>query len=193
MYSKKELFSKRQEWNKQSGATSRRPRHEDFGREGSTAPSVKVNASALFGNSRGGNGLTGLQFDRNARNRQVQQVLQQNAAPVAGGLFGSNSSAVPPPPAPAVYASQAPQHSFGGTSRMMARKSAPGGPVMYRSEEKEEEIDYSDEDMGFGLFDDGPSGSAPKQLTFEEGAWEESGMTTVSKHRRYILRLNRLT
>ena len=40
-------------------------------------------------------------------------------------------------------------------------------------EEREEESD----EMGFGLFGDLDDG--PRPLLFEEGAWEESGMTTV--------------
>lgn len=44
----------------------------------------------------------------------------------------------------------------------------------------EEEVD---DDMGFGLFDDGPAASSARpdanSLVFEEGAWEESGMTTT--------------
>lgn len=61
---------------------------------------------------------------------------------------------------------------------------------MRRIEQQEDLIDYSDEDLGYGgdgddnrysdqakLFGGVPD--APQSLTFEEGAWEESGLTTT--------------
>ncbi|KAH6713997.1 hypothetical protein BKA61DRAFT_575977 [Leptodontidium sp. MPI-SDFR-AT-0119] len=51
------------------------------------------------------------------------------------------------------------------------------GTSHFLREEKSVEDEEEDEDMGFGLFDDGTP--APKSLTFEEGAWEETGMTTT--------------
>jgi len=111
----------------------------------------------------------------------VQNVLFQNAAPQQFSLFGANSSAVPPPPAAAMS-------SFGGApdghknrlfgapvSRSMAMSKRRGD---VEEQEEEENIDYSDEDMGYGLFD-GENEPGAKPLVFEEGAWEESGMTTV--------------
>jgi len=108
-------------------------------------------------------------------------VLNQNAIPYSGGVFGANSSAAPPPPAQAMYGGAPQAAGLFGSRSLMARKSAPGGPVIESEEYMREEADESDDDMGFGLFDDDAPAGAPKPLVFEEGAWEESGMTTVSE------------
>lgn len=192
LYSRKELNAKRAEHSRSTGTASQKPRGEIFGREGSSAPVVKVglfSKPTLFGNT------DSCEYNRDSRNRQVQHVLNQNSAPVQNSLFGANSSAIPPPPM-AASAFGAPRYEAArggglfGSSVMNARRSAPGGRA--EEHEEEEKIDYSDEDMGFGLFD-GDTPSATKPLVFEEGAWEESGMTTVSFTICYTVTMGILT
>jgi ribosomal protein L12E/L44/L45/RPP1/RPP2 len=99
------------------------------------------------------------------------------------------------------YAPAAPQPSFGGFSATLGAQptnlfggimssAAPRALAVHREEysrqrgQEEQEQEESDEDCGFGLFDvDAPSGgrgsAEPNSIVFEEGAWEESGLTTT--------------
>ncbi|KAH9209618.1 hypothetical protein DL95DRAFT_413728 [Leptodontidium sp. 2 PMI_412] len=87
-------------------------------------------------------------------------------------MFGSvQAAAVPPPPAGGLFSSMS--RSRGVESEAYDAR----GTSHFLREEKSVEDEKEDEDMGFGLFDDGTP--APKSLTFEEGAWEETGMTTT--------------
>lgn len=193
LYSTRELSSKRAEYSKQIGATSQKPRHENFGWEGS-APGAKV----CYLPSTKLAALTNLsqQSSKATRNRNVQQVLNQYNTNSAFSNFASNSSALPPPQLQemALMQGYAPHQArgglFGGAPQAAAAfgvpsqqsglfGAAPAGlkraaPSGFHADESVEEDD--DEDMGFGLFGE----PANKPLVFEEGAWEESGMTTVS-------------
>lgn len=86
-------------------------------------------------------------------------------------MFGSVQAAAVPPLAGGLFGSMS--RSRGVESEAYDAR----GTSHFLREEKSVEDEEEDEDMGFGLFDDGTP--APKSLTFEEGAWEETGMTTT--------------
>lgn len=97
--------------------------------------------------------------------------------------FGPCSSAAASQPAPAGGLFGGQGGGFGSSlfgSRAENEQRRVGAQAT-RYHEKQVEAEEDDEDMGFGLFDDGPAypGQDVNSLVFEEGAWEESGMTTT--------------
>lgn len=179
LFSRRELRAKQMEHHLKQGGGAQKNRSEIFGYESSAA---KPKAKAR-------------------RNDEIANVLQSHAAPMPYNGFGdlSNTVAVPQP-----FRNSA---AGGGGSLFGTRAAAAGQPStgglfgnapQYQSQsmvmpegaptarhrrvhdreymDLEEEKGEDDEDMGFGLFDD----EGPKPLMFEEGAWDESGMTTVS-------------
>ncbi|KAH7317289.1 hypothetical protein BKA65DRAFT_542010 [Rhexocercosporidium sp. MPI-PUGE-AT-0058] len=87
-------------------------------------------------------------------------------------MLGSvQAAAVPRPPASGLFGSMS--RSRGVESEAYDAR----GTSHFLREENSVEDEEEDEDMGFGLFDDGTP--APKSLIFEDGTWEETGMTTT--------------
>ncbi|TVY92839.1 Protein F37C4.5 [Lachnellula willkommii] len=92
------------------------------------------------------------------RSREVQEVVNRHSHPVPAA-FGTQSARQPNP--------------FGEI-----RPEAAGLFGSSHAVPQQKDTEESDEEMGFGLFDeDGPPAS--NSLEFEAGAWEESGMTTT--------------
>ncbi|RFU28444.1 hypothetical protein B7463_g7875, partial [Scytalidium lignicola] len=92
-----------------------------------------------------------------------------NPAPVVGALFGASN---PVPPPPALPAAVAPQQAM---QTQDTRLFASGGTVRNRINPTYE----SEEDDEGALYDAATLAHQEPALTFEEGAWEESGMTTT--------------
>ncbi|PVH70601.1 hypothetical protein DL98DRAFT_521519 [Cadophora sp. DSE1049] len=158
LFSQHELQAKQKEWSQTKGDHNQKPRWELFGRDDSSR-----NAFLAQQNQQ-------VAAKKSARLNQAQNMLNRTSHAMPQ-MFGSVQAAAAPPPAGGL---------FGGVSRARRVESesyeATGGSRFLREEEKEESED-DEEEMGFGLFDDGTP--APKSLTFEEGAWEETGMTTT--------------
>ncbi|KAL5325568.1 hypothetical protein ACEPPN_006695 [Leptodophora sp. 'Broadleaf-Isolate-01'] len=163
LFSQYELQAKQKEWNQTKGDQNQKPRYELFGRDDSSRDAWLAQQSQAEAKK------------KSARRVQAQNVFSRTSN-ITPQMFGS--SAMPPAPAPAA--------SFGGGGeaaryRRAADHSEEGfgrvGGSRFLREEAEVEQSEDDEEMGFGLFDGGSA--APKSLTFEEGAWEETGMTTT--------------
>ncbi|KAH7309278.1 hypothetical protein BKA65DRAFT_519538 [Rhexocercosporidium sp. MPI-PUGE-AT-0058] len=162
LFSQHELSAKQKEWNQTKGDQHQKPRWELFGRDDSSRDVWLAQQNQVEAKK------------KSERLYQAQNILKRtnNLTPQ---MFGS--SAVPPPPAAA---------SFGGMAGVSRhRQAADYEPADSRRShsrflDMEAEVDdlgSDNEAMGFGTFDNGPA--APKSLTFEEGAWEETGMTTT--------------
>ena len=92
----------------------------------------------------------------------------------------SIAAAAPPPPAPAGAGLFGMSRAFSSAKPDARYRSAVASNM--QEESKEAEVDYSDEDMGFGLFDDDlqydPTIEASEQrLAHQESTWEEAGLT----------------
>lgn len=176
LFSQRELRAKRNEYSSKQGwgATNR---HEVFGYE---APAAKPRAKTV-------------------RNNEVTNVLNNYSAPMPHSMFGNHSSTAPvgntfgsAGGGGGLFGSSAAAGGlFGNNPGGNLQSSAPARHGAERSRrvlsheeyDVEEEREEDDDDMGFGLFDD----DGPKPLVFEEGAWEESGMTTVSYNCAFFL------
>lgn len=161
LFSNYELQAKHTEWHTQSGG-QQKPREQIFGKDNSSRNTfgAMVQANSLAKKTR----LTA----------QINQMVSQQPTYQSSALFGNG----PPPPAAAGFAESS------SYNPSFARKShARNGNTFFGAGDEDKDDDESDEDMGFGCFDATGSKSAPesvnKSLTFEEGAWEESGMTTT--------------
>ena len=171
LLSQKEIRAKQVEYNSKTGNTSQKPRWEVFGRD--SAPIVHVGHH--FRNSRIVAESNLSMQAKKSRRRQVDEVMNNYSAPMPAAYFGTTSSTAP---IGGGYGSGGPQlqrvMDHGGEPQYFARRAMDVGGYAAREEAEDEDMD--DEEMGFGLFD---SDDGPKPLVFEEGAWEESGMTTV--------------
>ncbi|KAF8854047.1 hypothetical protein BDZ45DRAFT_677222 [Acephala macrosclerotiorum] len=165
LFSSYELDAKKKEWNQSTGEQSQKPRWEVFGRDNSSR-----NAYVEQEQRR-------VQQKKAERSKEAAQYVTAHSRIAPAGLFGMGQQ------------SQSSRGGRFGSSAPQPSAHSGGGGEMYRSagpaayygghggEEAKEESEQCDEDMGFGLFDEGEA--APKSLTFEEGAWEESGLTTT--------------
>jgi len=154
-----EIAAKQKEWSTTTDQ-AQKPRVELFGRDNSVQNTWAAEQANMFAQKQA------------KRNQQVQQVISSHSRPMpqtfgfgasntnasSGGLFGSSST----------------NANLAQPSR---RSAVLSGSARFMNEEAEKE--ESDEDMGFGCFDDGDVTPAPNSLAFEAGAWEESGMTTT--------------
>jgi len=157
LFSQHELQAKQREWSQTKGDQNQKPRWELFGRDDSSR-----NALIAQQNQQ-------VMAKKSARLNQAQNMLSRNTNSMPQ-MFGSvQAAAAPPPPAGGLFGAVSRARRADAEERYEAT-------ACYSREEKEESED-DEEAMGFGLFDDGTP--APKSLTFEEGAWEETGMTTT--------------
>lgn len=167
LFSQHELEAKQKEWSQSTGEATQKPRHEIFGRDSSSQDAYYVEQSRR------------LESKKEQRQVQVTSLFGASQPQAAaafgsgvqnrGGLFGGSVQAQ-------YYAP--PERS----SMAMSKKSKNYRSSRRDIESKEEEDESEDdEDMGFGLFDDGVAGpgAGPQSLTFEQGAWEETGLTTT--------------
>jgi hypothetical protein len=171
LMSQYEQNMKRKEWNENSNQ-SQKPRNLLFG--------VDMNAQ---------NEYVQVHHRREAakvqeRGEALNQLQSKNAfLSQSAFAFGQNSSAAAAalaPQATGYYSDNIGGGLFGSSAQphLSRTRRALGG-----YEQEKAETEEVDEDMGFGLFDGlaAPSGPPPdvNSLVFEEGAWEESGMTTT--------------
>ncbi|KAE8441993.1 hypothetical protein EG329_004119 [Mollisiaceae sp. DMI_Dod_QoI] len=159
LFSTTELDAKKKEWHQSTGEQSQKPRWEIFGRDNSSR-----NAYLAGEQQR-------VQQKHAKRATAAAQYVSKNSLPAPSGLSGMGQSNWAPG---AFFGSARPQshadlppQSY--QSRRRERRWSPG--------EEEEEKEEEDQDEGFGLFEE--DNNAPQSLTFEEGAWEESGLTTT--------------
>lgn len=173
LFSDSELQAKHNEWNNTTGGQAQKPRWEIFGKDNSSRDAYTVERDEI------------LVAKKKKRQANIQQVAWNNShmpqQPVSTLGFGSAA-----PGGGSFGATPHQQEMTRGGGRfgssiasasLAARRSMPPPTNRFLREEDEEEKEESDENAGFGLFDDGEP--HPKSLTFEEGAWEESGMTTT--------------
>ena len=173
LMSQHELNMKRTEWNANANQ-AQKPRNQLFG--------VDMSSQKEYVEE---------QLRRHAakiveRGEKLDQLASKSTALSQSAVqFGmhSNAAAAPPPaPSGGLFG------GFGG-SRLFASSAQPAAhsgfqtqSTGYAYQEKALAAEEEDENMGFGLFDE-PTSSGPRQdinsLVFEEGAWEESGMTTT--------------
>lgn len=159
LFSQLELEAKQKEYRNTATEQAQKPRWDLFGKDNSTRNAYIAEEAMRIKSKK-----------KRIHARTTEVYSQQSQQPVTQpfGAMAYASSAMAAPPAGGLFGSALnPQY----TGVEMARRSV--GMVHNTGEEEAEE---SDDDMGFGLIDDGP---APKSLTFEEGAWEETGMTTT--------------
>ncbi|CZR69479.1 uncharacterized protein PAC_19379 [Phialocephala subalpina] len=163
LFSSYELDAKKKEWNQSTGEQSQKPRWEIFGRDNSSR-----NAYVEQEQRR-------VQKKKEERSKEAAQYVTAHSRIAPAGLFGMGQQ------------NQSSNGGFFGSAQAQSDRaggSAPryrsAGPAAYYGthggEETREEQEESDE-QGFGIFDEDEP--APKSLTFEEGAWEESGLTTT--------------
>lgn len=150
LFSSYELKEKQNDWSK-SNLQMQKPRHELFGRD------AYGNVSTTDIHARFSQKPTSQAQQSNSYQPQANATwlgFGQNAT-VAGSssLFGAPRSVPPPPAAPL----------------------APAGPAWDRNDNDESAL----EESALGLGDDVTLAQAEQALTFDEGAWEESGMTTT--------------
>jgi hypothetical protein len=171
LFSESERLAKQQEWSKNTGGQVQKPRAEIFGLDGSS----NNNASSMTSQKKN-------------REAQVQEVISNHLRPPQaqvqsaglfgnlagpGGGFGSSASA---------QVQNQPYRSSHGMPSVRAKRGGSTNRFLHAEAEVEEEEDaYIQEDRAGGfeggelsLFDD-----QPQSLTFEEGAWEETGLTTT--------------
>jgi hypothetical protein len=156
LFSESERLAKQKEWSQSTGEQVQKPRGEMFGRDNNTNYA----------------GLPGSRAKMAKRAAHVEQVINSHSRPMPSQAFGQA------PPAGG-------ERSFGVLGSSVPAQTAEAwrsnALSTHRSRRQDESvIDYSDEgeeeSPGFELFD---AGQQPKTLTFEEGAWEETGMTTT--------------
>ena len=175
LFSDSERLAKQQEWSKHTGEQTQKPRSEIFGVDGSSNNAAPSWQSA----------------ERHRDVVPVQAALSNHAGPVqSASMFGATQTRASP--AGGLFGNLAGSAGgFGSTGQaqtislcaptMAARRSS----VMPRAkmskkreavgeEELNDELYSSDQDLDLSLFDD-----QPQSLTFEEGAWEETGMSTT--------------
>ncbi|KAG4434543.1 hypothetical protein IFR05_009984 [Cadophora sp. M221] len=162
LFSQYELQAKQKEWSQTKGDQNQKPRWELFGRDDSSRDAWLAQQNQAEAKK------------KSARLVQAQNVYSRTSN-IAPQMFGS--SAMPPAPAAASFG------NVGGSARHRTVDHSEesfrrgGGNRYLRDTEVDEEESEDDEEMGFDAFADGTA--APKSLTFEEGAWEETGMTTT--------------
>jgi Domain of unknown function (DUF4139)/N-terminal domain of unknown function (DUF4140) len=169
LFSESERLAKQQEWSKNTGGQVQKPRAEIFGLDGST------------------NNASSWPSQKKSREVQIQQVISSHSRPPqaqAAGLFGNIGG-----PGGGFGSSAPAQSESYRSSHIMPSvraKHASNATRFMRAqeefdEENEAEDSYAHDERGGGfeggdlsLFDD-----QPQSLTFEEGAWEETGLTTT--------------
>jgi hypothetical protein len=164
LFSNHELQAKQKEWSQTTGGYSQKPRGEIFGMENISRSSSTTQQVQLVSTK------------KKERISNMQQVLH---------------SSYQPPSAPLAFGASVPGSSFGGApvQNEMSRESVPSKSSKARRslaskvaaprflrKESDDEMEEEYNDQAFSSFSDDPQAQS---LTFEEGAWEESGMTTT--------------
>ncbi|KUJ16627.1 uncharacterized protein LY89DRAFT_782855 [Mollisia scopiformis] len=156
LFSAHELEAKKKEWNQSTGEQSQKPRWEVFGRDNAVQ-------NAYLAQERQ-HALT----KKMKTSREAVQYASRHANPTPTALFGA--AAAQPAQSNSLF-----RNLEQADLTQRARKS--GGAPTWNGHSSHEEMEEDDGDQGFALFDDDEAPN--KSLTFEEGAWEESGLTTT--------------
>ena len=116
------------------------------------------------------------------RGEQLSVTQSFGAMPSSSshGPFGNSHGAPSPVTALSAPAQPFARRSDAAPRKLMVSMAARKAPAArsehpQEDEDEEEQIDYSDDEQGFGLFDDG----APTALRVEEPEFAESGLTTT--------------
>ena len=158
LFSQDEMQAKQKEWSETTDQ-SQKPRHELFGVDNSAQAKYALDQRRKA------------EVKKQTQDMKVGQFLSSHSRP-APSAFGKSA---PGGAAPAV--------SFSSVKHRAARLA--GMPKMREMQEAHHEEECDDEEHGFGFFDESLDhggllgGPLPNSLVFEEGAWEESGMTTT--------------
>lgn len=173
LFSESERLAKQKEWSKNTGEQSQKPRGEIFGIENNS------NNSSLWASRKAKKSVQPQQVI-NSHSRPVQSVLfgPMQTSQASGGLFGGKVAAPTGAFGSSVQA-QAPQEQYrsrhGLASRSASRSvGGHGGMPEEDGSEEEDEVERG-QDMDFTV---DLMKEQNQSLTFEEGAWEETGMTT---------------
>jgi len=162
LFSDSELQAKQWEWSQTIGTQTQKPRWEIFGTDNSSFNAYKAQQAQTE---------VAKKTKRAAHINEVSQMNQVRPIVAFGssnaGFLGSAKKEA---------SGEGYQSQFLRSSRP-ARRSVPhGGHHRLSSEEESEEEERgTSAEAEYPLFDD----ATPQLLTFEEGAWEESGMTTT--------------
>ncbi|KAN0096397.1 protein of unknown function (DUF4139) domain containing protein [Hyaloscypha variabilis] len=178
LFSESERLAKQQEWSKNTGEQSQKPRAEIFGIDGSSNntsmwhSSLKQSKAAPGGTTISNSvppqaQVSSLYGSHHAR-AATGAALFGSAAPTAGG-FGSTAQTQAQNQISISSAHSAPQFRRKSASPFAKKKEA------IEQEELEDELGFFDsEELDLKLLN-----AQPQSLTFEEGAWEETGMSTT--------------
>ena len=165
LMSQYEVEAKKKEWS-QNIDQPQKPRGELFGRDNSLQNALVAERSNM------------LQSKQVKQAQQIQQVVNNHSRPQAQ-VFGNVDNARALGGGPVGFCNDQIQRAV----KHCATRGYSAAPAMHsnnrlrRGAPSEEDEEGDDEDMGFGLFE----GAAPdpNSLSFEAGAWEETGMTTT--------------
>jgi len=149
LFSEHERLAKQKEWSQHTGEQVQKPRGEIFGVENTSCKQAAPLASKA---------------KQAYRADQVQQVISSHSMPVASASFGQTRG---PPGGGGLLGS-------GSAPQPMTAEVWRSSPVPAREEHCEETPVFDHAESA--LFD---IAEQPQSLTFEEGAWEETGMTTM--------------
>lgn len=162
LFSQHEINAKRTEF-QNTVVQSQKPRHEVFGFDNSTQNVYLAEQNRQA------------QERKKERSAHVNSFLAKSRGGSAQAVFGSAVGSAPGASMP---------HWGGAPSaplnrQPMARLASSSKRMNYMDVEKEESNE--DDDMGYALFDEAAPAAAPapNSLVFEEGAWEETGLTTT--------------
>lgn len=160
LFSQHEINTKRAE-HQNTSTQFQRPRHENFGVDSNTQNLYLAEQNKLAN-------------DRKEKEAaSVNSFLNRSVVPSSQAIFGAgfgSSSSLFSSNAPIRHARRA--HGF-------ERMSSHGAEAEVDLESEQEE-DGDNGEMGYALFDSPGTGTpATNSLAFEEGAWEETGLTTT--------------
>ncbi len=167
LFSESERLAKQKEWSKNTGEQNQKPRGEIFGIEGSSN-----NISSRLSSKAKKSAQPPLRAMAAA---QISQPLRSMQPP--GGLFGSSIAINATRGFGSTAQAQAPQQSYNNEG-IRSRHAPPlphqnlGGMAGGESDDDATIQEGSYDAIHLSLPDE------PQPLTFEEGAWEETGMTT---------------
>lgn len=162
LFSEYERLAKQKEWSQHTGEQVQKPRGEIFGVDNASYKQAAPLASKA---------------KKAYRADQVQQVISGHSIPVASASFGQTQG---PSGGGGLFGlGSAPQPMTAEVWRSSAVPTRRHRKQSYEAEEEDEEY-YEETSLldrgGSALFD---IAEQPQSLTFEEGAWEETGMTTM--------------
>lgn len=153
LFSSLEIQAKHKEFSQNTVDQSQKKRGDLFGRDNSARDNFAADKRKK------------MKMKKSVRQKEVSEIIEQSQAQTRGGPISWNA-------VPGIAAATALSASATHLQRRQ-REVTRGGSSAQPEEEYDEDSEQEDEQVYGGLFD-----NDPQSLTFEEGAWEESGMTT---------------